>query len=216
MSLKIYHLLFNKALGTYPALIRYGYELFCYLAHDYPELVIKYMDALCDFELFRIIKFAPYKLTFVALVDGIPSSNDGLMFSPEFTEKFLYPRIKKLIQAWKSYGYYVIFFADGYKWPLIDEILSYGSDAIDPCELLANMDVKKFREKYPNSVIGQMIDCQNLLAFGTPDQVKKATLKAIVESGGAKTLISSTSEIHPEVKLENALAMYSTAKNYKF
>jgi uroporphyrinogen-III decarboxylase len=76
------------------------------------------------------------------------------------------------------------------------------------------MEVKKFRELYPNTVIGSMIDCQNLLAFGSQSEIKKATEKAIDDSGGGKTLIGSTSEIHPGIKVENALAMYETAKNY--
>jgi len=76
------------------------------------------------------------------------------------------------------------------------------------------MEVKRFRELYPDTVIGSMIDCQDLLAFGTPEEVRNATKKAIDDSGGAKTLIGSTSEIHPEIKLENALAMYETAKEY--
>ena len=52
-----------------------------------------------------------------------------------------------------------------------------------------------------------MIDCQDLLVFGTPQKIKEATPKAIADSGGAKTLIGSTSEIHPEITLENALVI---------
>jgi len=59
-----------------------------------------------------------------------------------------------------------------------------------------------------------MIDCQDLLAFGTPDQVEKATIKAIEDSGGARTLIGSTSEIHPEISVDNAMVMYNIARNY--
>jgi uroporphyrinogen-III decarboxylase len=89
-----------------------------------------------------------------------------------------------------------------------------GADSINPFEPLATMDIKKFRQLYPGTVCGSMIDCQDLLAFGNPQQIKEATLKAIEDSGGARTLIGSTSEIHPEIKLENALMMYETARNY--
>ena len=57
-----------------------------------------------------------------------------------------------------------------------------------------------------------MIDCQDLLAFGTPDEVKKATMKAIEDSGGSRTLIGFTSEIHAEIKVENALVMFETGR----
>ena len=55
-----------------------------------------------------------------------------------------------------------------------------------------------------------------MLAFGTPQQVRQATKKAIEDSGGARTLIGSTSEIHPEIKIENALAMYEVASGYSY
>ena len=52
------------------------------------------------------------------------------------------------------------------------------------------------------------------LALGTVEEIKKATEQAIEDSGGAKTLIGSTSEIHPEIKVQNALAMYDTAGSF--
>jgi uroporphyrinogen-III decarboxylase len=124
--------------------------------------------------------------------------------------------VKKLVKQWKSYGYYHIYFADGYKWPLLDEIISWGLvDAIDPFEPLAQMDVKKFREKYPNITICQPVDCQSLLYSGSPEEVKKATIKAIEDSGKRRVIIGSTSEVHPSVPVKNALAMYETARSYK-
>ena len=89
-----------------------------------------------------------------------------------------------------------------------------GADSINPFEPMATMEIKKFRELYPDAVCGSMIDCQDLLAFGTPEQIKKATIKAIEDSGGAKTLIGSTSEIHPNIPVENALAMYEVGRNH--
>ncbi len=200
--------------GIYVALHRYGFELYTYLSYDYPELVLKYMDALCDYEIFKIESFAPSKISPIAFASGVVAFNDNLIFPPNFNDKFLYPRLEKVIKTWKSYGYSVMFFADGYKWPMIDKVLSFGADSINPCEPKSHMEVKKFREKYPEIVIGSMIDCQNLLPFGTPEDVRKATIKAIEDSGGSKTLIGSTSEIHPKVPLKNSIALYETANNY--
>jgi hypothetical protein len=201
--------------GAYIALARYGFNFFSYMMADDPDLLSQYLDALCDYEIARIRSFAPSGLTRVAFVSGIPSSNRGLIFSPDFMEKELYPRIKKVVSEWEKFGYYVLFFADGYKWPFIDEIISYGADSINPCEPKAGMDLKRFRQKYPDTVIGSMIDCQNLLAFASPKEIESATLKAINESGGSKTLIGSTSEIHPDIPVQNALAMYETVKKTK-
>lgn len=201
--------------GLYTATHRYGFEWFTYIYYDYPELALKYYDALIDYELFRIDSFAPTNLSKIAFISEATAFNTGLMWPPEFIKDIIYPRVKKCIKQWKKYGYYVIFHSDGNKWSVISDILKLGADSINPFEPLATMEIKKFRQLYPEAVCGSMIDCQDLLAFGTPDQVEKATIKALEDSGGARTLIGSTSEIHPEIPVDNAMVMYDIAKNYR-
>jgi len=46
------------------------------------------------------------------------------------------------------------------------------------------------------------------------EEIIKATRKAVRDAGGSKTLIGSTSEIHPAIMVENALPMYETARTY--
>jgi hypothetical protein len=197
--------------GLYTAQNRYGFDWFIYMYHDYPELTLQYYDALIDHELFRIDSFAHTGLTKVALISESIAFNTGLIWPPRFIKEVVFPRVKKLIDRWKKYGYFVIWHSDGKKWEVIDDILALGADSINPCEPLATMEVKKFRKLYPDTVIGSMIDCQDLLAFGTPQEVACATRQAVEDSGGARTLIGSTSEIHPQIRIENALAMYETA-----
>ena len=199
----------------YVALARYDIQWWSYLYHDNPELAGKYLDALTDYELARIDSFADLALTSVSFTSDPIGVNDSLMFTPDFTLNVMLPRTKKLVERWKSYGYYHIYFADGYKWPILDEVLSWGLvDAVDPLEPLAHMDVKRFRERYPETVICQPVDCQNLLYTGTPREVRKATIKAIEDAGAYKILIGSTSEVHPNVPVENAVAMYEAARGY--
>jgi len=200
--------------GLYTATNRYGFDWFVYMYHDYPGLTLEYYDALIDHELFRIDSFAPTNLSKVAFISEALAFNTGLMWSPEFIRTVIYPRVKKCIDRWQEYGYYVIFHSDGNKWSVIQDLIDLGADSINPCEPLATMEVKRFRDEYPDTVIGSVIDCQNLLAFGTPEEVRSETIKAIEDSGGARTLIGSTSEIHPATPVENALAMYETARNY--
>ena len=200
--------------GLYTAMNRYGLDWFVYLYYDRPELALQYYDALVDHELFRIDSFAPTNLSRVALISDALAFNTGLIWPPEFIRTAVYPRVKKCIDRWKQYGYYVIFHSDGKKWPVVQDLIDLGADSINPCEPLATMEVKRFRELYPDTVIGSMIDCQDLLAFGTPDEIRDKTVQAIEDSGGARTLIGSTSEIHPEIPVENALAMYEVARNH--
>ena len=201
--------------GLYTATHRYSYEWVTYMYYDHHEIFSQYYDALVDHELFRIDCFGPTKLTSVALVSEALAFNNGLIWPMEFIKKEVYSRIKKCIDRWKKYGYFVIFHSDGKKWEICQDIIDMGADSINPFEPLAAMDIAKFRKLYPDTVCGSMIDCQNLLAYGRPEDIKAATRKGIEDSRGAKTLIGSTSEIHPGVPVENALAMYEEAKGYR-
>jgi len=200
--------------GLYTATHRYSYEWVTYMYYDEYETFSKYYDALLDHELFRIDCFGPTKFTRVAMISEALAFNTGLIWPMDFIKKEVFPRLKKCIDRWKKYGYYVIHHSDGKKWEICQDIIDMGADSINPFEPLATMEIKKFRELYPDTVCGSMIDCQDLLAYGKPDDIRKATEKAIKDSGGAKTLIGSTSEIHPNIPVENALAIYEVVKNH--
>ncbi len=201
--------------GLYTATHRYGFEWITYMFNDYPDLAEEYYDALVNHELFKIDCFAPAKLTQVAFISEAVAFNTGLLWPLDFIKKTIYPRVKKCIDRWKKYGYYVIYHSDGNKWEICQDIIDMGADSINPFEPLATMDIKEFRRLYPETVCGSMVDCQNLLAFGTSEDIEKATKKAIEDSGGAKTLMGSTSEIHPEIPVDNAIAMYNIARNHR-
>ncbi len=200
----------------YYGIERYGFIWWSYLYNDYPRLAEEYLDAMTAYELARVDSFADTSLTPISFTSDPIGINDSLLFSPEFIFNVQLPRTKKVIERWKGHGFYHIYFADGYKWPVLDEIVSWGLvDAVDPFEPLAHMDVAKFREKYPSITICQPIDCQNLLLTGTPEEIKKATVKAIEDAEEKRIIIGSSSEIHTNIPVENAMAMYETARNYK-
>ena len=96
----------------------------------------------------------------------------------------------------------------------MDDYFSIGTDVVFPFETYCKMDIKKFREKYPDAVICQPIDCTQLLPFGL-EEVREVVVKAIEDSGKKQIIIGSTSEIPPYVKFQNAVAMYETARNYE-
>ncbi|MCL5985695.1 MAG: hypothetical protein M1371_03915 [Actinobacteria bacterium] len=200
----------------YLAITRYDFKWYSYLLADYPDLVMRYLDALCEYELCRIDVFAPARLTNIAFVGTPVAFNDRLIFPKKHLLQNQFPKIKKIIDTWHKYEYYIILFVEGYKWDILDELLELNPDILDPCEPLASMDVKALRKKYPELVIGQPIDCQYLLAYGTPEEIRKATIKAIEDSGKYKMIMGSTSEIHPNIPVENALAMYETVKTYYY
>lgn len=192
---------------------RYDETGWWYLWYDFPETASGYLDALTEYQLAFIDAFAdPAVCPFTQISVGVGSVS-SLLYSPDFMRREVITREKKKVELWKKHGYYVLAFLDGYKWPLIDDFIDIGVDEIHPCEPYCGMDVKTLREKYPELPLGQPIDCVNLLPFGTASEVKDAVIKAIEDACRKKIIIGSTSEIHPEVKVENALAMYEAARD---
>lgn len=191
---------------------RYGEAGWWYFFADYPETAARYMDALTDYQLAFIDHFADAGLCPFTQISVPVGSTSGLLYSPQFFRDHVLPREKKKVERWKRHGYCVLAFLDGYKWPLLDDFLRLGVDEVHPCEPYCGMQVKQLRQRHPELVIGQLIDCANLLPFGTPAQVERAVRQAIEDAGGRKIIIGSTSEIHPGIKVENALAMFAAAR----
>lgn len=193
---------------------RYDETGWWYLWYDYPETAVRYMDALTDYQLAFIDAFADASVSPFTQISVSTGTYTGLLYPPNFQREEVIPREKKKVDRWKQHGYYVLGFLDGYKWPLIDDFISIGVDEIHPCEPYCQMDVRTFRQKYPEMPIAQPIDCVDLLPFGSEAEVKEAVVRAIEDAGKRKIIIGSTSEIHPAVNIRNALAMYETARSY--
>ena len=185
-----------------------------YLYYDYPEIAREYMDVLTDYQVLFIDRFACPEVCPFAQISVPVGTTRSLLYPPEFFRTEVLPREKRKIDRWKGHGYRILAFLDGYKWPLIEDFLEAGTDEIHPLEPYCSMDVRAFRRKFPNVTLGQPIDCTQLLAFGAPEEVRQAVRRAIDDSGGRNIIIGSTSEIHPTVRVENAVAMYEAARCY--
>ncbi|MCL4377123.1 MAG: hypothetical protein M1409_01885 [Actinobacteria bacterium] len=197
------------------ALYRHGIDWWSYVYHDYPEIAMRYIDASYDYEMAFIDAYIDLDIMPFVCSAGSIGMDDRLLFPVEFFKDVVIPREKRLFEKFKKHGKYIIAFLDGYKLPIIKDFLNIGVDAIDPFEPYCKMEVKKFRETYPEVVICQPLDCTQLLPFGTEEEVKKAVIEAIEDAGKRKILIGSTSEIHPNTNVKNTVAMYETARSYK-
>jgi uroporphyrinogen-III decarboxylase len=55
------------------------------------------------------------------------------------------------------------------------------------------------------------IDVSQLLTYGTPDEVRATCRQAIEDTRGVGYFMGSSTELHWDVRLENAIAMFETA-----
>jgi len=188
-----------------------GLERFAYLMADHPDLVEEWFEALCQAELRRIEAIACPDLIPVALTADDIAFKTGPIFSPAWLRSAFMPRLKRLNDAWHTRDTFCLFHSDGNLWPVLEDLVAAGIDGLNPLEVLAGMSLKEVRQRFPRLVLTGGIDVSRLLTFGTPQEVREACLRAIADTGGIGYFLGSTTELHWDVRLENAVAMFETA-----
>jgi hypothetical protein len=204
----------ESLVGLHTAYYRAGIELFIYLYDEEPELVSSWLQALNDYELYKIHAIADPALMPVAMVADDLAYNKGLLFSPEFLRRESFPRAKRLVDAWHEHGCRVIFFCDGNKWAIMDDLVALGCDSIAPLEPDSHMLLANVRRKYPQLTEVYTIDSNDLLSYGSPEDVRAAVREAATLGADGGLILASTSALHPAVRLENAIALFDAARHY--
>jgi len=197
------------------AYVRSGLDLFVYLYADNPELVSKWLEALNEYEICKINEIADTSIGQIALPADDIGYNMGLLFPKLFLDKEFFPRLKKLNDAWKSYGYKILFHSDGDYRPVLTELINTGIDAINPVDTGAGLWVGDLRKNYPELIFTNPIDCNTLLTRGSVQEVKDTVKKAFNESGkNSRLTLGSSLQVQPACNPDNVIAMYETIKNY--
>ncbi len=178
------------------------------LAHELAELTLDYKVRLMQ----RAVDLGAD-----AVVSGDDyASRNGPVMSPQHFREFVWPYLKRSVEAAHERNVPYIKHTDGNIWLLLDLLVEAGIDAIDPLEPIAGMDIGRVKERYGDrlAVVGN-VDCTELLPHGTVEDVEEAVKETIAKAspGGGHVLASSNS-IHPAVKPENYRAMVQAARRW--
>jgi uroporphyrinogen decarboxylase len=125
-------------------------------------------------------------------VDAIYFSDDfgtqrSLLISPKMWREIFKPAYQELMGIVKGSGKFIFYHTCGYVLPLYPEFIDLGIDAVN--SQLHCMGLEKVAEKHAGKITfwGEM-DRQNLLPFGTPDEICRAAglmkEKLFVNGGG--------------------------------
>ncbi len=188
-----------------------GMELFTELCCFHPGVMEEWFESVLGAELRRVAAIADPRYIPVALTYSDIAHKTGTLFSPQWLRQYWKPRLKRLNDAWHVRETVCIFHSDGNLWGVMDDLVDAGIDGLNPIEVLAGMTPKEVRHRYPQLVLTGGIDVSQLLCMGTPDEVRRACREAVADTGGRGYFMGSTTELHWEAKLENAMAMFETA-----
>jgi uroporphyrinogen decarboxylase len=96
----------------------------------------------------------------------------------------------------------------------IPDLIELGIDALNPVQVSAkNMDTKSLKEEFGDSLtFWGGIDTQNVLPFGTPQDVENEVKKRIADlAAGGGYVMTAVHNIQPDVRPENIVRMYESA-----
>lgn len=173
-----------------------------------PELAECVMDKTLEANM-RVVRNAIRAGAEIIVLGDDYAHNHGPLMSPAVFEQFILPRLQKMVDLIHAEGAFCIKHSDGNIYSLLDMIVSTGTDAINPVEPVAGMDLKTVKQLVGDKVcITGNIDCARLLPHGTVEEVHETVRQAIADAGaGGGYIVTSSNSIHSSCKPENFVAM---------
>lgn len=146
-------------------------------------------------------------------------TQNGLFASVEVYRKLYKPFHKKL-NDWvhKNTNWKTFYHTCGSVVPLLDDFAEAGIDILNPVQCSAKgMDPKMLKEKYGDKFVfwGGGVDTQNVLPFGTPDEVRAQVKERLdIFSKGGGFVFNTIHNIVGKTPIDNLLAMYETVREF--
>jgi uroporphyrinogen decarboxylase len=151
-------------------------------------------------------------------VVGDVAMQDRIIMGPKPWREVDKPRWGKLIDACRAVnkGVHFFFHSDGKLTDLMDDLIDVGFDVINPIQPEC-MDPIEIKKQWGNRItLHGCISIQQTLPFGTVADVRKEVETLIRQCGRNGGLVLMPSNvIQPDTPLENIIACYETARDFK-
>lgn len=175
------------------------------------------LDKITGFACAKARAYAAAGTDILSLGDDI-GTQTSLMLDVELWEKWLQPRLIKVIRAAKEIKPDILIFyhSCGYIIPFINKLIESGVEILNPIQ----PECMSFDEVYESfgdrlSFWGTL-GTQQLLPYGTTDEVYNQTIKNLTRCGSKGGLvIGPTHMVEPEVPWENLEAITRAIKEFE-
>ncbi len=180
-----------------------------------PDFIDRANEVILDYQL-RYMRNCIDLDVDIFWVNGDWAMTERPMVSRQFTEKFLEPPLKKLVDYAHSRGVPVIKHTDGNIWPIYDTIIDAGVDGLHPIDPMAGMDIGEAKAKFGDKVcLCGNVSCAFSLVSGTEEEVRQETREVIRKAGkGGGLICMSSNSIHSGVNPKNYLAMVRAIREF--
>lgn len=132
------------------------------------------------------------------LLDGFTLCSDycfnvNPFFSPTMFSEFVAPYLKKIIDEYRSMGFYTIKHTDGNIMPILDQIAECSPDALHSIDPQANVDLAEVKKLYGNKLaLCGNVNC-GLLQTGSEEEVVADVRRSLKQGMDGFGYIFSTS-----------------------
>lgn len=144
------------------------------------------------------LEFAERMLKYPGLLDGFALCSDycfnvNPFFTPEMFGEFIAPYLSRVIDGYRSMGYYSIKHTDGNIMPIADQMVDCKPDALHSLDPQGGVDLKEMRALYSDKVclIGN-VNC-GLLQTGTKEECEADVRRSLRDGMAGYGYIFSTS-----------------------
>jgi len=198
-----------------------GLEQFLIDLYDAPEIV----DAIC----FKVAEYYRERAMRVlneanGEIDMIGSGGDiggqnCMMLSPEKWRELIKPHSASLIRPFKDMGFGTFYHSCGSCYEVIDDLIEIGLDVLDPIQVTAaNMQPEILYPKFGDRLsFHGAIDEVELLPHATPQEVYDETQRIIsILGGNYGYIVSPSHQVQGDTSVENVLAIFQAARDYKY
>ncbi len=198
-----------------------GKENFIDVMMYHPKFFQTVADRVIEFykEFIKLFfDYAGNKVDFIRIADDYGESS-GLSISKDLWEFYCKPAIEAFIEIPKQHGVKFYMHSCGAVRKLLPEIISLGADVLDPIQTRADgMEPSGLKEDFGKYItFSGALDEELLLRQGTPETVKqgvKDLLDTMAPGGGF--FLGPSHKLKVETPVENVIAMYEAAKEWKY
>lgn len=141
-------------------------------------------------------------------------SQTNLLISPAVFDEYFLPHYRRIAKLMRDHGVRVFHHDDGAMWPLIPRLVEVGVQVLNPIQYKCGpIELAWLNETWGDRLAFHGgVDNQEILPFGTPDQVREEVrhcLRDLAPGGGY--ILAPCHNLQPVTPTENILAMYQTA-----
>lgn len=193
-----------------------GFDEFCLATYEAPELIEAVMGSMAAANLNvaeEAVRRCGEKIGVFMYSDDI-AYTEGLMLSPDFFRKALFPFMGQLAERGRTIDAPMIYHSDGRLYPVLEDLAAIGVRGIQPLEP-KSMDPLEIKQRWPGKfcLLGN-IDL-DLMSRGTAEKVEQHVREKIDRLNATGGYMPGVSNTVPDyVDHANYVRMIETAYAY--